>query len=113
RVFNGDGKLRRERGQSPLVIFGEIAAARVLEVEDADYFLLVDQRNRQFRARLWIGGNVALALGNVRHQNRFLCLSGVSDHSTSQRDVVLQMQSFLEALRKPVLQFFSRLVQQM
>jgi hypothetical protein len=27
RIFNGDGQLRRERGQGALVILGEIAAA--------------------------------------------------------------------------------------
>jgi hypothetical protein len=38
RVFDGDGKLCRERGQGALVILGEIVAAGVLEIEHPDYF---------------------------------------------------------------------------
>ncbi len=94
------------------MILGEIAAARVLQIEDADYSFLVDQRNRQFRARLRIYRDVAVILGNVRHEDRFLCLRGVPHHPAAHRDVVLQVQSFLEALRETVLQFFSRFIQQ-
>ena len=84
----------------------------MLQVEDSDYFFLVDQGNRQLRARLRIHRDVALALGNVGHQDRLLHLCGIPDHAAAQRDVVLQMQSLLEALREPVLQLFSRLIQQ-
>ncbi len=112
RVFNCDRKLRGERGQGPLVILGEIAAACVLQIEDADYSFLVDQRNRQFRARLRIHRDVAVTLGNIRHQDCFLGLRGKSHHAAAHRDVVLQMQSFLEALREPVLQFFPRRIHQ-
>src|SRR5260221_13345568 len=51
RVFNGDGELRCQRGQGALVILGEIAAARMLDVDNSDDFLLVDQRKRQFTSR--------------------------------------------------------------
>ena len=94
------------------MIFGEIAAPRMLQIEDADYSFLVDQRNRQFRARLRIHRDVAVTLGNIRHQDRFLGLRGKSHHAAAHGDIVFQMQSFLEALREPVLQFFSRRIHQ-
>ena len=97
RVFNGNRHLRRERGQGALVILGEITAAGVLQIEDSDDLLLIDQRDRQLRARLRIHRDVALTLGHVRHQNPFLGLRRVSHHSPAKRDVVLQMQPFLEA----------------
>src|ERR1019366_122811 len=112
RVFNGNRHLRRERGQGTLVILGEITAAGVLQIEDSDDLLLIDQRDRQLRARLRIHSDVALTLGHVRHQDPFLGLRRVSHHSPAKRDVVLQMQPFLEALREPVPQGFAVRIEQ-
>ena len=36
------------------MILGEVIQLRALQVEHADYFTLVNHRNRQFRARFWI-----------------------------------------------------------
>ena len=42
RVFDGDRKLRRQCGQGSLVIFSEVTAAGMLQIEYSNYFLLVD-----------------------------------------------------------------------
>src|SRR5208282_1312057 len=90
----------------------EIVAARVLEIEDSDYLFLVDQRNCQLRAGFRIHRDVALTPGDVGHQDCFLGLGGVADDSAAQGDVVFAMQSFFKALRKPVLQFFTLLIEE-
>ena len=107
RVLDRNRNLRRQRGQRALVIFGEISAARMLQIEHADHFFLVDQRHRQFRARLRIQQDVARILAHIRNQHRFLALRGISHQSASKRDVVLQVQTLLEAQREAVLQFFA------
>ena len=67
RVFDGDCKLRRQRGEHSLVILREIVALGVLQIQNADYFFLINQRYRQLRFGLWIYRDVARILGNVRN----------------------------------------------
>ncbi len=81
RVLNGDGELRGQSAERAFMVFGEVAALGVFEVEDSDHLVLVDQRNGQFRASLRIHGNVAIALGYIRHQNGFFTLRRIAHHS--------------------------------
>ena len=73
-VFDGNCNLRGQRGHGALVIFGEESAPRVLQIEHANYFVLVDERNGQLRARFGIGLDVARIFADVGHQHRLLAL---------------------------------------
>ncbi len=112
RVLNRDGNRRRQRCHGALVVFREEAAARVLQVEHADDFALVDERHAELGARLGIQADVARVFGYVRHQDRFAVGRGVAHEAAIERDVVLELHALLEAQREAVLQFLLRLIEQ-
>src|SRR5208283_372229 len=111
-VFDGDGELGSERRESALVIFREIVAAGVLEIEHADDFLLVDKWDGQLGASFRINRDVARILGDIGHQDCLFRLRGIADHTEAEPDVMLEVHSLLKALRKTVLKFFSGRVEQ-
>ena len=112
RIFDRNRDLRGQRGQRPLVVFGEVSAPRVLQVENADDRSLVNERNCQLRTRLRIQQKVARVLADIGGENSFLGLGRVANQPFANRDVVLQAESFLKALRKSVLQRFAGRVHQ-
>ena len=67
-----DGNLRGQRRHGALVVVGEKAAPRVLQIEHADHFVFVDQRHSQFRAGFRIEQDIARVLAHVGHQNACL-----------------------------------------
>ena len=90
------------------MFFGEESASRVLQVEHTDHFVLIDERYRQFRSGLRIRLDVTRIFGDVRHQHRLPAFRGIAYQASSQRNVVLQMNIFVEAKREAVLQFLAR-----
>src|SRR6266404_8598780 len=107
RVLDRNRDLGCERCEGALVIFGEVSAARVFEIEHADYFFLVDERHREFLSRLGIQQDVARIFADVRNQHRFFAFRRISYQPATDRDVVLEMKTFLKSQRETVAQFLA------
>src|SRR5881394_3941308 len=86
------------------MVFGEEAAFSVLEVENADNFVFVDQGHSEFRSRLRVRLDVSRILLHIAYQDRLLMLGSVADESHAYRNVVLEMNVFLETQGEAVLQ---------
>src|ERR1700730_1973939 len=93
------------------MVFGEKSASGMFQVQHSDHFVFVNQRHGEFRASLGIQQDVTRIFTDVGHQYRLPMLDGVAHYSLAQPDVVLKLDVFLKAQRKPVLQLFSRRVQ--
>ena len=86
--------------------------ARVLQIQHANDFVLVDKRHGEFGTRLRIGLDVARIFRDVGYQHRLLALRRVADQAAAQRDLMLEMNVLLEAQRESVLQFLARRIEQ-
>ena len=85
------------------MIFGEEPAPSMLKVKHTNHRVLIDQGNGQLRSRFGIQRNVTRVFAHVRNQNGVLVLGRVSDQTSSNRNLVFQLNVFLEAQREPVL----------
>ncbi len=112
RILNRDRDLRRQGRHRAVVIVGKKSPPGMLQVEHSDDFVFVNQRHGQLRAGLRIHHDVARVLADIRDQHRLPVPRGVTHQSIPHRNVMLDLYIFLKAQGKPVLQFFSRCVQQ-
>ncbi len=83
RVLDGDGHLRRHGGHDANVVFVEVIAAGVLDVEHADHLVFVDQRNAKLGAGLGIGLDVARIFADIGHQHGLPVLRGIADQANA------------------------------
>ena len=94
------------------MVFGEVIAPRVLEVQHPDDRPFVDQRNAQLRLGLRVRHDVARVLADIRNQDGLLQLCRCSHEAAADRNVVLQMYVLFEAHGETVHQFPSAIVEQ-
>src|SRR5882757_2082294 len=106
-VLDRNRYLRCKCREGTLVIFGEISATGVLEIENSDHLFLVDERHRQLRPRFRIQQNVARIFADVRDQHRFFALGRIAYQSATNRNVVLEVESLLKTQRKTVSQLLA------
>src|SRR5579862_357587 len=103
RILDCDGDLGRQRRHRSFVIIGKESATSMFEIQYSDYLVLVHQRDSQLRACLGIGLDISWIFAYIGDENRFFMLRGIAHNSPTQRDVVFELNVFLEALRETVL----------
>ena len=112
RVFQCDRNLRGQCRHGALVVLGEESAAGVLEIEHADNFVFVDQRNGQLGACFGVGLDVARILVDIRNQHCLLVLRRCADDAASERNLVFEVNVLIEAQRETVLKLLARRIEQ-
>ena len=112
RVFYRNGHLRRQRAHGAQMIFSEISAARVLQIEHADDLVLIDERHAKFRACLRIGFDVARVAIHIRCEHGLFALRGRTHQATANGNIMLELDALLEANRKTVYQLLFAGIQQ-
>src|SRR5581483_7725416 len=112
RILDRNRNLCCQGGYRTHVVVGKKSAPGVLEVKHAKDLVFVDQWDRKLRAGFRIQRDIAGILADVRHKYRFFVLNCIADHAIASRDVVLQMNIFVEAHGEPVLQLLAGCVQQ-
>ena len=86
------------------MVVGEIPAARVLQVENADGFILVDQRHRHLGASFGVEFDVARVFADIGNHHRGLMLHGVADQPASDRHNILDLHILPETHRETMLE---------
>ncbi len=109
-VGDADGDLRAERGERALVIFVVVVDAGVFEVEDADDFAFVDERDGQLRANLGVGFDVAGVFADVGGEDRLAELGGGADEAFAEGDDAFADDAFAEAGGEAVLEVLGAVV---
>src|ERR1700756_2415951 len=112
RIFKRDGYLRRQSRDRPLMVFREKSPPRMLQVKHADDLVLVNERHRELRLGLRIRHHIARIFTHVRHQHRHLLGRRRSHQALPERNVVLEMNTFLEPQRETMREFLPAFVEQ-
>src|SRR5690242_21769615 len=94
------------------MVFREVAAPRVLKVENADDLVLVDERDAEFRSRLRVHGDVPRVFAYVRNENRLTSFRRSSYEAITNGYVVLEVNVLLEAQRETMLELSTVFVEQ-
>ena len=110
RVGDADGDLRAEGGERALVVIVVVVDAGVFEVEHADDFAFVDQRDGEFGANLGVGLDVAGIFADVGSEDGLAQLGGGADEAFAESDDALADDAFAEAGAEAVLEVLGAVV---
>jgi len=109
-VGDADGDLRREGGEGALVVFVVVVDASVLEVEDADDFSFVDERDGELGADFRVGFDVAAVFADVWREDRFAELRGGADETLAEGDGAFAEDTLTKAGGEGVLKVLGAIV---
>ena len=112
RICDGDGNLRSEGRQCALVVFVVVVEPRMFQIDHADNLALVDQGNGEFRAGLWVVGDVAWIFANIGNEHWLTELGSDADQTFSEVHVARARNAFSVARTEPVFQLLVALAPQ-